>query len=1076
MTSTKRSSRTLFWRERTRRRRRGIKAAFLISSLALGSGMGTAAPANADAGTARIEIHQTSEAAQPAGSTFQYSIAFTCSAFDAATCLRNGTIRIPLGIAGGWDVEFPVNLPDGVRSMTKQGNGADGYSIVVDLADLVGASDAIMLDFHLKSPIGLADGTSWDLTPVLTADTREPLTGNTATSSATSSPSPFEVTLRDRADKTYYVGQTITWWSMLKCLGGSPGQQWPTEFVVSFSMPEGVEFTSLGNGSDWEYDPQTRTASAVRGGEVCGDASGAFWEVSAAVTDGVTSGTILTAEMTVTAVWPNSARTAQSATWDVQVVDREDPKGEFYKDATGPLRAGADRQSNNHGTFPGAGRGVSSFTVGVRGVDGEAGDLRFSVWDDLPCLDQAESGFIYQSVDEGDICTRPAWHLTHVTPSTGANAPLGSAPAVTATLVDGSEMILPFAEGEWAVPGDALGKIARVRISEVGANTQSGNNTRFNLLGYADETLENGDVIRNFAEVFSNSQINARAESQTRIQSLSDLFILSEPQIGVSKSSYVDGAVTKWQIVGSVHYPRALEHDIVIADLLPADSASPIEDGAMTVIGEIAVPVQVLENFAGTGRTLLRWAITPEILAHSGFDNGISTSFMITYPAITPYAGTYTNDVAILLSPPVGLDMICTRDNEVEQDPLDLDGRPETQRHCAASATVTVASGPGVSSLRLQKLVKGDADGAFRGSPAVGHVSDEGKAQYELSLLNTDPTHSLTDVVLYDVFPRVGDTGVTMQSSGIPRGSEFSIAFDGISSRSPGTIIEYSTSENPCRDEVFPNSANPDCADDWTETAPQVLSSVTAIRASSTDSIGYLEGLDVTIDIVVPLHEQGGIAWNSAAATASNRSGAPAMPAVEAAKVGVTRAGHADLTFSKTVDSETAAVGDLLTYTIAVENMGTLPVRDVLITDSLPHGMELVSVSVDGETSGQTIEWALGDLHPGDRKVVRVEAKVTAELAGATATNSVVAMGSTQDGVMAGVPTADTMCADKPGAACASTKIITGAGATGDLAETGSSLPILVLTTSALALITGGLLLAVKRRRRAMRMNVSTDR
>ncbi len=61
------------------------------------------------------------------------------------------------------------------------------------------------------------------------------------------------------------------------------------------------------------------------------------------------------------------------------------------------------------------------------------------------------------------------------------------------------------------------------------------------------------------------------------------------------------------------------------------------------------------------------------------------------------------------------------------------------------------------------------------------------------------------DYYLYDVLPYVGDTGSGGPLSGTPRASEFRVILTGpiiVDNAPAGTIIEYNTSNNPCRPEV----------------------------------------------------------------------------------------------------------------------------------------------------------------------------------------------------------------------------------------------------------------------------------
>ncbi|MFR2155998.1 MAG: hypothetical protein ACLS43_02030 [Evtepia gabavorous] len=75
----------------------------------------------------------------------------------------------------------------------------------------------------------------------------------------------------------------------------------------------------------------------------------------------------------------------------------------------------------------------------------------------------------------------------------------------------------------------------------------------------------------------------------------------------------------------------------------------------------------------------------------------------------------------------------------------------------------------------------------------------------------------------------------------------------------------------------------------------------------------------------------------------------------------------ADLAITKVADTDTAAPGGLLTYTLTIANLGPATAQDVLLTDQTPGGLSRVEVSLDnGRTwTPWTGAYSLGALPAG---------------------------------------------------------------------------------------------------------------
>ena len=88
---------------------------------------------------------------------------------------------------------------------------------------------------------------------------------------------------------------------------------------------------------------------------------------------------------------------------------------------------------------------------------------------------------------------------------------------------------------------------------------------------------------------------------------------------------------------------------------------------------------------------------------------------------------------------------------------------------------------------------------------------------------------------------------------------------------------------------------------------------------------------------------------------------------------------------TKTADTDTAVIGQTVTYTLGYTNTGDLTQRDLSLVDSLPAGLALVpdSVTLDGtsvtaQVQGRRVTVALASLAAGARAEVVLKARVTA--------------------------------------------------------------------------------------------------
>jgi uncharacterized repeat protein (TIGR01451 family)/fimbrial isopeptide formation D2 family protein len=1011
-------------------------------------------PASA-AGNVSVTITQTTPATQPTGSDFRYTLSVACAVVQG-DCLTNGKVVIPLdGVDPSW-VTLPSSLPPGVTSATVQGG-----QIVVLLADVGTAGAALNLGFFVTPPnITTPDGTTWTFVPTVTGDGVS-VTGNKVTSTATASPMPVQLTKKAVGDGTFYPGQEVTWKIIVSCPVETTGVEGPIGVRIDDVLPAGLDYvSSVGTGSiQGTYDAATRTVSwqpndFIFGYSNCGGGTGGPLEltITTKVSAGTPEGTVIRNTAQVTYHRPGGSSQTASASDSVHVIASQLAAGTVSKVAWGPVFTA----QGYNGTFPGDWQSSdweSYYALQLK-HDGADGAAQWDVVDDLPCTTAPTSGFIYDR-DETGLCADPAWNLTRVQLS-GDTLPAGWAPR--ATLTDGTTVALVFdttGQGSnWLVPASALGKVARFELPR--AAGFDGNGYGVIMFGYADAERVTGDVLRNRAQaaLYEPDAPTPYAQKQT---GNADLLIVGQPQIGMSKQAFRFGSDVTFFLRSEVISGRALTDDLVLTDLWPADLPLPVADGAKVTFSLDDMPVgqgavsyaattQVLPNHDGTGQTLLRWRIPASVLndlsTASGLDVTVTTTLIVT-PTV---AGRYLNQADAFLGPDSAVDDRCAFGTVQTSDPHDLDGVPGNTFHCQAKATISVPPGPGVAAMLLTKEVKGDQDAAFQPSPAIGTISaTDGTATYRLTWTNRSNS-AVHGAVLYDLLPRVGDTGIVAATSGSPRGSTFRPTLASVGALPPGVSVEYSIAANPCRDEVFPDAANVGCVDDWTATAPADLTTVTALRFVSSASYAADTGLQLSVAMNAPPVERSDIAWNTVAASAVDGSGVALLP-VEAPKVGITRPGSRHLSVAKVVDLARAPVGDELTYTVSVVNDGALPVADVVATDALPAGVTFVSATGGGTAADGTVRWSVGDLAPGAEVRYTVVVKVAPGTEGSVLRNQFTAAGKGPDGSKVPVDaTPETACAQGSDTACAETvvPVDSGSGPTDPPTDPPTDVPVAV--------------------------------
>ncbi|MGB1250875.1 MAG: SdrD B-like domain-containing protein [Candidatus Promineifilaceae bacterium] len=363
----------------------------------------------------------------------------------------------------------------------------------------------------------------------------------------------------------------------------------------------------------------------------------------------------------------------------------------------------------------------------------------------------------------------------------------------------------------------------------------------------------------------------------------------------VTSGSAVPGQAVTWEVraENKASAPASYSNPIVM-DLLPSELEF---TGTWTVADNVseAVPTPIFEqiaNYDGTGRTLLRWSWT----GASAYELQPGGQLRIQFETRIKdgAGGTIRNDYD-LTSNVTPTDSCSGGSTHADVNDLDGDG-DRAELHCSEHASVTVEE---VAALESEKLVLGQLDADYSKFPVVGRTIPGGIDDYRLSI-NNPGNVAMTDIVIYDILPHVGDTGVIV---GDNRESQWRPFLVGSVVAPAGVTVYYSLSTNPCRPEVLP--AGPvGCVDDWSVILPADPTTVSSLKIDFGDVI--LDPADALM-LEWPMRApndaptNGEVAWNSFAFSSSRADNGESLLPSEPIKVGVA-----------TFDEDPAVYGDLV--------------------------------------------------------------------------------------------------------------------------------------------------------------------
>ena len=338
--------------------------------------------------------------------------------------------------------------------------------------------------------------------------------------------------------------------------------------------------------------------------------------------------------------------------------------------------------------------------------------------------------------------------------------------------------------------------------------------------------------------------------------------------------------------------------DPVITDLLDENLEYIADEDSWKITNNtagIAEPAfEAIENYNGSGRTLLRWSFSGDM----DLNKRVRIQYDVRVKEGTP-VGTLKN-VANLVNP----DLNSVNWNSCRQEPVDefdLDGDGDTsEQHCSSRANDGNINVTDAASMSSEKWVRGQLDDAYLQYPNNGLTVVGGDLQYKFKVTNTGNV-PMTGLVITDVLPHLGDTGVIDMSA---RQSEWSPVLIAPITPPAGVTVYYSTETNPCRGDLnpgapdaelpWPNQADgapSDCVDaGWSAIPPDDITRVAALRFDFGELVlQALDSQEFVLKMQAPLTapSNGEIAWSSFGYYATRTDNDETLLPSEPVKVGV---------------------------------------------------------------------------------------------------------------------------------------------------------------------------------------------
>ncbi len=321
------------------------------------------------------------------------------------------------------------------------------------------------------------------------------------------------------------------------------------------------------------------------------------------------------------------------------------------------------------------------------------------------------------------------------------------------------------------------------------------------------------------------------------------------------------GDTIKWDLTVSLdrYSSRNLPiNDLVVVDLLPIDLSYDTDDTSWSGNGfginygssGLSIPpnLEVIPNYDNTGLTLLRWTwssgetVTPDrIQAHKNF-----TITFTTTVREGAYGGSQNNTFGATVNTG-GYDLRCSHNSRDDIQDLDNDGA-DNDTLCTNSGSDTIVSS---ALLTSAMTVQGICDAGF--GTEAGTLSGA-SYDYKLTVTN-EGTVPMKNFTVVDILPFVDDTGVV--NWGENRDSAWRPLLVTPIVGPPGGTVYYSTSDNPCRDDVInPPNSPLDCEDPhWSTVPPSPISSTQSFKLEFGDrELAPFDSLNFVFTMVTPFN------------------------------------------------------------------------------------------------------------------------------------------------------------------------------------------------------------------------------
>ncbi|WP_449407591.1 beta strand repeat-containing protein [Microbacterium maritypicum] len=947
----------------------GMLAVLLVAASTL-----TATPAMA-AETSITLTPGTVTAASGAATTF--TVGISCSTDGGCTDAK---------------VTIPTTAVTGTPGVTDVGSWF-GTSTCPDLTRSVSAGQ-VVYSFTSTLPTGsrqctfpvtppnykLADNTVATLTATLTSSNSDTSSAAPVTYTVTASRS---ASVTNQAQATVIVGQPFTYTMQFLC-GSSTGSVGTSAISMTSTLPAGFEYQSHSINravtGTVAYDEATRrlTYSDPTGGSCAGLVSGnpantfSIVVTGTAATNGVPSPAGTQVCNSYSASWTYLDGVAGSGTTTpacARVIDVTTASSKAavssstlsnvgqYAAADGGARAPAYVYA---GDWDGSGSTASYEILAYTSPTQTANaGISYAFTDPMPCLDNgSNNNFTSNAV--GTYCQNPGFIPTLVT-TTGWTPT--SAELLTLVYTDGTTATVPYtANRGWVVPTTrAVAEIRTQPVAAQGSNSPSVT-VRLKVAGYAAEGVPAPAVLTNRASVTPylssdlTTPISAPTQPAARLQVelppanggnivLPALATTSGPSMCVANTWLVSGN-TQTRIEFATAPAGAVYIDYLApagtASVAPATSAflftpTNTTGAALPSYTSPVVTPNTIQDYNGTGRTLVRWVIPAGVVQSEGLYTVRTASALAVLTYEAGCVGTYTADITIGLGTPISKCYSATGVTSttiVSNPPLQPfgtaglrdNGSPVANNHCGWSSSRTVVND--TAAFVVDKTVQGNLDPTAIGGGGTGHVSaDGGAATYVVTFKNNGQS-VLKNPVMYDLLPRVGDTRA---SSTAPRNSAYAVALTSVAALPANVTLAYSRALNPCRPEVLASNAG--CVNDWSTTAPASLATVTALKFVYTGSIAPAASFAATYAVSTPATAAGGTAWNSIGTSVT--AGDTLMSAAESSLTGL-QAQSAQPAITKTADRTTVdAVGQIVNYTFTVTNNTAVALTNVRVADAL---------------------------------------------------------------------------------------------------------------------------------------------